>query len=238
MDKLIWRQLESWYASPLGRQLFAEERRMLSYALSRCSGQEALQVGGPFRFQLPLQQYYHATQVVADTADVQSVSQVVGSLDDLPISDHSVDLVLLPHVLSYAENPDSILIQSDNALADGGSLVILGFNPFSLWGLSRGVFKKNDHLLGKGKFLSAFRLYRWLYRHDYYVSQHMSCFFRPPIHDMKKLKYWQIFEWVGQMCCPLRGASYILVARKKTESPVVSFRREILRSFKEVGQKI
>ena len=50
------------------------------------------------------------------------------------ISD-TIDAVLLPHTLEFAADPYSIVREVDRVLAGEGQLIVLGFRPWSLWGL-------------------------------------------------------------------------------------------------------
>ena len=54
---------------------------------------------------------------------------------ELPIATQSIDLVLLPHVLEFAEEPHAVLREVDRVMMPEGRLVIVGFNPWSLWGM-------------------------------------------------------------------------------------------------------
>ena len=51
---------------------------------------------------------------------------------ELPIATQSIDLVLLPHVLEFAEEPHAVLREVDRVMMPEGRLVIVGFNPWSL----------------------------------------------------------------------------------------------------------
>ena len=56
---------------------------------------------------------------------------------ELPIATQSIDLVVLPHVLEFADEPHQILREVDRVLMPEGRLVIVGFNPWSLWGAAQ-----------------------------------------------------------------------------------------------------
>jgi SAM-dependent methyltransferase len=54
----------------------------------------------------------------------------------LPFPEASLDLVALPHTLEYCPDPPAALREIERVLVHEGHLVISGFNPASLWGLS------------------------------------------------------------------------------------------------------
>ncbi|WP_223717365.1 class I SAM-dependent methyltransferase, partial [Escherichia fergusonii] len=53
----------------------------------------------------------------------------------LPFPANSLDLVVLPHALELASDPHETLREVERVLVPEGRVVILGFNPASLWGL-------------------------------------------------------------------------------------------------------
>jgi SAM-dependent methyltransferase len=55
--------------------------------------------------------------------------------DALPFPNQSLDLVLLPHTLELARDPHDTLREVERVLVPEGRVVIVGFNPASLWGL-------------------------------------------------------------------------------------------------------
>ena len=55
--------------------------------------------------------------------------------DALPFPDHSLDLVVLPHALELSRDPHLTLREVERVLVPEGRVMILGFNPASLWGL-------------------------------------------------------------------------------------------------------
>ena len=55
--------------------------------------------------------------------------------DALPFPSNSLDLVVLPHTLELARDPHQTLREVERVLVPEGRVVIVGFNPASLWGL-------------------------------------------------------------------------------------------------------
>ena len=46
-----------------------------------------------------------------------------------------IDAALLPHTLEFAPDPYAILREADRVLVGEGQLLLLGFRPWSLWGM-------------------------------------------------------------------------------------------------------
>ena len=60
---------------------------------------------------------------------------VQGKFDELPFLPNSIDLVIATHILESAENPKKILNEIYHILITDGSVIIIGDNPFSFWGI-------------------------------------------------------------------------------------------------------
>jgi hypothetical protein len=50
--------------------------------------------------------------------------------------------VILPHTLEFEADPYGVLREVDRVLAGEGKLLVLGFAPWSLWGLRAGVTRR------------------------------------------------------------------------------------------------
>ncbi len=83
-------------------------------------------------------------------------------LHELPLRNKSLDAVVLHHVLETSEDPRGAMREIARSLAPGGRLLIVSFNPWSLWGL-RGAYARffKDSFSGL-RFVSPGRLQDWL----------------------------------------------------------------------------
>jgi SAM-dependent methyltransferase len=60
-------------------------------------------------------------------------------VDALPFPANSIDLVLMPHTLDFARDPHATVAEVERVLRPEGRVVIVGFNPMSLWGLRQSL---------------------------------------------------------------------------------------------------
>ncbi|MEZ5458670.1 MAG: methyltransferase domain-containing protein [Steroidobacteraceae bacterium] len=126
--------IDDWLHSSRGQALRAAEALLLRESLEDCFGWEMLQIGlwGGGRELLAGARTRRQT-VISSTlragADVQSW------LTQLPVASDSVDAVLLPHTLEFETDPYAVLREVDRVLTGEGKLLVLGFHPWSLWGL-------------------------------------------------------------------------------------------------------
>src|SRR4029079_10049253 len=72
---------------------------------------------------------------------------------DLPIASNCADLVVLPHVVEFSEDPHQILREVARVLVPEGRVVVACFNPWSLWGFRR-FFRGNGHYPRSGRFIN------------------------------------------------------------------------------------
>lgn len=95
----------------------------------------------------------------------------LSDLQHLPLMDNSADLVILRHSLSFAPSPHQLLREADRVLSQRGQLVILGFSPWSLWGLSSRLPIRSTQLPSKMHMLHAARLVDWLHLLNFRVEE-------------------------------------------------------------------
>ncbi len=129
--------LKTWLASPRGKRLLALEERELSRVLPNLFGRHCLQIGNWGDGQLLASADMLHRAVLGTLIDSLGDAQAVTQPDALPIMERSVDAVLLPHTLEFSPSPHNLLREVNRILSDRGRLMILGFNPWSLWGLRR-----------------------------------------------------------------------------------------------------
>ncbi len=133
--------IRPWLASPMGRQLSIWEQRQLATVMPRVLGYRLLQIGEAgldlksVGGSAILHHWVLGTQSLEP--DTEKKPQVVVDAQNLPIASQSVDAVLLPHSLELCPRPHTLLREVDRVLCSRGQVVILGFNPLSLWRLGR-----------------------------------------------------------------------------------------------------
>lgn len=153
--------LTLWLRSPRGRRLLALEERELRRVLPDLFGRHILQIGNWGRGQRLLSSADMLHRAVLGTVhDLES--STVTEPESLPVRSRSVDAVLLPHTLEFSPSPHKVLREVDRILTDRGRLVIVGFNPWSLWGL-RGLLGVGYRAFPPGaRFFGTGRLNDWL----------------------------------------------------------------------------
>lgn len=162
-------QRQNFWASPLGQRVLDTEQVALETQLRRLHGSSALWVG---ETSTPLsllnncmvRQGVYLTQGSSVNSDQTRVDMpwVQGALDALPFTRNEFDGIVIHHALERLADPRAGLREAARVLAPGGRIIIVGFNPISLFGLRRGYAKCINDDLSQRRFINPIRLFDWL----------------------------------------------------------------------------
>ncbi len=141
-----------------------------------------------------------------------------GRPDALPLQRDAVDVVVLPHTLEFEARPHEVLREVERVLVAEGHVVILGFNPWSPWGLWRILRRRRGRPPWYGTFRSVLRLKDWLALLGFDTVMCRMYFFRPPLRHAGIMRRLAFLERWGERWWPFLGGAYVLVARKRVIS--------------------
>lgn len=221
-EKLIWRQFQEWYGSELGQQLLIAETHLLELYLPDLFGYFLLQCGCPeIKVRNNPADWLKSSRVSCKIKlDPNTDDQIncQASPRQLPVKTDNLDIVLLPHVLEFSSSPHQVLREVERVLIPEGHVVILGFNPWSLWNVYRLFMFWKKQAPWNAHFLAASRVMDWLALLGFDVVQRQGYFFRPPLQHVKLLQKMSFLEKMGQRIWSNFGAGYLLVAKKRVET--------------------
>lgn len=204
--------LDAWLQTPLGRYVLAWEREKVEAVVADLFGYHALQFGLP-QVDLLAQNRIPLRQTVG-----QSGTQVRCDFRQLPFATQSVDLVVLPHILEFQADPHGILREVERILIPEGQLVIVGFNPRSLWGLRRRLPNCPREFPWNGDYLSVQRCKDWLQLLGFEVERGNFGCYAPPVADEDWLERCRFMEAAGDRWWSFAGGTYLLRAVKRVQS--------------------
>jgi SAM-dependent methyltransferase len=166
--------LEAWLASAPGRYVLDWEQRQLDAVVADIFGFNALQIG------LPQGDFLRANRIpLRQKAGCQGAVDVLCDLAALPFASNSTDLVVLPHVLEFSDEPHQILREVERILIPEGQVIVVGFNPLSLWGMKRKLDRSGE-FPWNGSYLSLNRLKDWLQLLGFEVDRgQLGCYVPP-----------------------------------------------------------
>lgn len=201
--------LDRWLASTPGRHVLAWEQRQVDDLVTDIFGYNALQIG------LPQADFLRANRIPLrqKTGDVEGVDFLC-DFSALPIATNSTDLVVLPHVLEFSDEPHQILREVERILIPEGQLVVIGFNPLSLWGVKR-RFDRSGLFPWNGSYLSLNRLKDWLKLLGFEVDRGSLGCCIPPVDRLRWLQGWQTIDNSRERWWNFSGGVYVLRAIKR-----------------------
>lgn len=224
--------LDEWLLTPPGRYLLSWEQVQLDRTVGDIFGFHALQLGLPQVDALAANRMPHrwiaghraVTMPGPDTPLPEGATPraLLTDLDALPFATQSLDLVVLPHTLEQATDPHQTLREVERVLVPEGKVVIVGFNPASLWGLHQRCTRLGARLgLGRpflprtGEFIGQRRLRDWLRLLGFEIEGGRCGCYRPPLRSERWLERFRWMEPAGRRWWPVFGAVYFIVAVKR-----------------------
>ena len=202
-------QAAEWFATPLGQYLLAREQAYFDKAVADVFGYNAFQLGLPGLDLLRGSRIALRCQV-----DPAEPAAMRADFRDLPVASNSADLVVLPHVLEFSDDPHQILREVARVLLPEAQVMIACFNPWSLWGF-RQLFGRKAHYPWSGRFINLPRLKDWCALLGLEISAgRMSCY-APPCASEKWLGRFEFMEAAGDRWWPIAGGVYFLQAVKR-----------------------
>jgi SAM-dependent methyltransferase len=209
-------RVHAWLRSPLGARLYALERKLVSEALAQVFGWQLLQIGlwgdddgliCDARTQRKTVLAWHGDRAGAGDAEIRSRT------DALAIASDAADAVLLPHTLEYEPDPHEILREVGRVLSGEGCLIVLGFRPFSSWGM-RHAFARDGFPPGIDRLIGERRLRDWLKLLGFEIVDSRRYLFSLPWGAPQSTSR-SFMERTGERLWPMLAGGYLIKARKR-----------------------
>ena len=204
----------AWWDSALGRALLAAESEILGEALEDVFGWELLQVGAWGSGRELLTGSRTRRQSLVAAAAFRGPADIIARPSQLPVTSDCIDAALLPHTLEFAPDPYAVLREVDRVLVGEGQLLVLGFRPWSLWGM-RARWSRSGFPPGMRRVLPERLLREWLVLLGFeVVATHRYLYLSPWSRGLAR------GEGTGRMLragltYPLPAGAFLLKARKR-----------------------
>lgn len=227
-----------WLSTPQGQYVLDWEQSRHDGLVADIFGFNAVQLGWPGL------EYLRANRMPFQFRCDDHSPNVAMRVDlhQLPIASNSVDLVILPHVLEFDENPHQILREVERILVPEGSVVVAGFNPYSLWGIRRSLARRTQVPPFGGRYISVSRLKDWFALLG--LEPHAGAFgcYAPAVTQEKWLQRYRWLDAAGDRWWPIGGAVYVIQAIKRVHGmrlllPKWSDRRARAKALMPIAQK-
>jgi SAM-dependent methyltransferase len=199
--------MNKWIETKAGRSLLQAERLRLEESLPDLYGHYLLQYSAWDKKVVEnttLKHDFFVTRNARSGAKVDFLQQ--------PFRENSMDCVLAHHVLDQCDNPHQALREAARVVVPNGYLIVVGFNPWSLWGVSRFI-PKSKSPEGR-RYISKRRVTDWLNLLGFRVEQVEQTQFLPPLiveyaPNLSK----KVDSLASEYGVP-GGGVYVMVARK------------------------
>jgi len=214
-------------ASAPGRYVLEWEQRVLDSAVADIFGYHAMQLGMPQvdalrENRMPLRcvaldgstgKPYWSDSDINGRREIA----VVTRFDELPFAAASIDLLVLPHVLEFAQEPHRVLREVDRVLVPEGHLVLTGFNPASLWGAHHWMQRLGvrPFLPRSSQLIALPRLKDWLKLLSFEVNRGRFGCYVPWVRTESWISRLSFLEKAGDRWWPVLGGIYALTAVKR-----------------------
>ncbi|HSC68843.1 MAG TPA: methyltransferase domain-containing protein, partial [Cellvibrio sp.] len=199
--------LTQWFESPLGHALLREEKEATADALQYVFGYHLLQLGISGRVDLTEESRISHRFLLHPQVEQNQRLGALADFNHLPLGNESIDAVVLHHSLDFSQSPHHLLREATRIVIPKGHLIIIGFNPLSLWGLCASlarVFKIQPRW--RFQYLRMGRLMDWLKLVDMEPIAVYKGFFRPPLPQENAIKHLQWVErWGKRLHLPWGG---------------------------------
>ena len=209
--------MQKWYQQASSSWILNLESEEISRIIKNIEGVYLVQMGRSLDvMHSKKSQIFAHIRLMSQFID-DSILSVQTNWQELPLLSNSVDIVVLVHLLEFINYPVKLLQEVFHALKPNGQLIILGFNPWSFWGLKK-TFSRS--IPWNGRFWSRTQVKRWLINFNYSILYSKT--FCYGLLSQKKLgrKIRVFIETAGRLSLPAGGRIYLLVAKKEVYARV------------------
>lgn len=206
--------LKDWFQRPYGESLLKAEQQALDDLLPGMFGFHLLQLsaipGGLSTKASTINHRYVFSPLKEER------TSTISTFELLPLPSDCIDVCLLHHALEFSSNPHQLLRETARVTIPHGHIVIISYNPWSLWGLvkqfRRIVGGKTD---SRYHDLTCSRILDWLRLLDFTpVSVHCTGY-TPPIQSLNWQKRFTSFEHFSAKRQLFGSSIKVIVARKE-----------------------
>jgi len=224
--------MAEWYRSDLGNHLLSVERDLVTRAISGRFGSIIAQLDSGFHEALFEKRLFGSGIIVSQLENRALNPVVLAEPEQLPFEPESLDMVLMHHTLDICNDPYQVVRESAIALRPGGLLIVLGFNPFSLWGLRALVQGRSGNAgVWSSRFIRSGRVEDWMHLLDFELERHERHHFVPPYNEPPWLAKMNVLTPLQRNVLMFSGAVYLLVGYKQVAGRIHSLSRNQKMSF-------
>jgi len=209
--------LLGWFSSLPGTLLVRQEQQLLATILPDLFGYHIVQLGCHHPESLIQSSRISHQLCVQLNVDEQPPGALICAEHALSLAANAIDVMLVPHVLEYADDARRVLREAERVLIGEGHIVVIGFNPWSSFGLWALLRRWRGRAPWNGHLFSVARIKDWLQVLGFDIISVTRAGYRPPLERPALNRRLEFLEKLGAYCWPILGNAYVVVAKKRVE---------------------
>jgi SAM-dependent methyltransferase len=203
---------KTWQSLPNGEIIKNAIERELAPWWQNFFGYHLVKIGAlSSEIEIPDCRINHQISVMAKN----SLADVIGDVDDLPLQEHSVDVCLLSHTLEFSLDPHHVIREANRVLIPNGYLVLTGFNPLSLVGMNRLLPYRRNQTPWNEHFFTPMRVKDWLHLMGFEILADQRCLHSTLTGKVSEDSLQGPWHNFAKTYLPSLGSIYIIVAKKR-----------------------
>lgn len=160
--------------------------------------------------------HWECAQLVSQPTARINPAIVIADGADLPLVPDNANLMILHHLTDFSERPQQVIREAVLALAPEGKLMVIGFNPISLWGLWRMIALRFKPMPWRANFISPQRMTDWLSLLNCRIEQKQFAIYKFPLKKHALSSRLAFITRLAERYNLPVGAVYVITATKKT----------------------
>ena len=218
-------RVSQWLQTATGVQFVAVQQALIDRHLSRLFGMHLMQISA-----LPDKALFNASPVnhcftldrpLGNGGPLQandSIGAATADFEYLPLDQHSVDVVVIHHVLEFSADPHAILREAARVVRPDGQLIVVIFNPWSLLHVQQLFKRLFRRQVWKARPISTHKTTDWLRLLDFSVDGVDHVWHTPIVNNTRLLNAMRKLDGpLARIAGPL-GAATIISAKKRNVS--------------------
>jgi len=205
--------------APTAQRLLAWEQAQADALLADVFGYHAVQAGWPGLDALHANRMPHRWVASQEFDGSAPTPALAFDSRAWPWPAESLDLVVLPHTLERSADPHACLREVERVLIAEGQVLIIGFNPWSLWGRQLRRRQKSPASALPAAWplepIAAYRLRDWLHLLGFEVQLQRAVGWTPTWRSERWVRCWAWLEALGRRWLPFLGGVYLIMATKR-----------------------
>ena len=194
------------------------EAQLYDIPFDKIKGDQSFQSASSYDALIDFSDQHPFIKLVAAQTTSKKPELIIADGSELPLVPDTASLMILHHQCDFSDHPQQIIREAILSLAPEGKLIVIGFNPISLWGLWRLIAIWFNPMPWHANFIRPQRMTDWLTLLNCRIEQKKFIVYKPPI---KQRHLSSKFGFIGTLAerynLPF-GAVYVISATKKTHA--------------------